>query len=130
MRALLDRFSWAKTVLARDAAVLLIAAGDPRTPWTARLVSGFTAAYVLSPIDLVPDFIPVLGALDDLVVAAAGVFVTFALLPDTLLHEFRQTAAQHSGRANRIAGDILAVAFWSLVLVCAAYWLYPLAPSI
>ena len=59
--------SWAR-LLKRDVLVLWIAARDPRTPWPAKLTAGAVAAYALSPIDLIPDFIPVLGYLDDLVI--------------------------------------------------------------
>ena len=70
---MLDRLkNWARQ-LKRDVVALWIAARDPRTPWLAKLVAAAVAGYALSPIDLIPDFIPVLGYLDDLLIVPAGI---------------------------------------------------------
>ena len=63
---------WARA-LKRDVVALWIAARDPRTPWYAKVAAGVVAAYALSPIDLIPDFVPVLGYLDDIVIVPLGI---------------------------------------------------------
>src|SRR5689334_8800414 len=76
----------------RDIAALWLAAHDPRVPFGAKLVAGATAAYALSPIDLIPDFIPVLGYVDDLILVPFGVWLAIKLVPAELMAEFRAQA--------------------------------------
>ena len=71
--------SWARS-LKRDVMALWIAARDPRTPWYAKAVAAVVAAYALSPIDLIPDFIPVLGYLDDLIIVPLGILAVAAMI--------------------------------------------------
>jgi uncharacterized membrane protein YkvA (DUF1232 family) len=73
--------------------VLALAARDPRTPWYAKALAVAIVAYVLSPIDLIPDFIPVIGWLDDLVLVPLGLLLVIRLIPKPLLQEFRLKAA-------------------------------------
>ena len=75
--------------IAGEARVLWIAARDPRTPWLAKAIAGAVAAYALSPIDLIPDFIPLIGWLDDLIIVPAGIALALRLIPPDLLAEFR-----------------------------------------
>src|SRR6476620_5413525 len=88
---------WARTIK-RDAIAVWIAARDPRVPWYAKLVAGAGAAYAFSPIDLIPDFIPVLGYLDDVIIVPAGILLTIRLIPAGLMDEFRAEAAQRMDR--------------------------------
>jgi uncharacterized membrane protein YkvA (DUF1232 family) len=74
---------WAKTV-ERDVIALWLAARDSRTPWYAKLIAAAVAAYALSPIDLIPDFIPVLGYLDDLIIVPLGILLVLKLFRATL----------------------------------------------
>jgi len=67
---------WARAIK-QDVVAVWIAARDPRVPWYAKLLAGAVAAYALSPIDLIPDFIPVLGYLDDVIIVPAGILLTF-----------------------------------------------------
>ena len=83
--------AWARR-LKRDVVALWIAARDPRTPLAAKLVAGAVAAYALSPIDLIPDFIPILGYLDDLIIVPAGIWLALRLIPASLMMEFRSQA--------------------------------------
>lgn len=94
MKARLRR--WAGIVM-RDAAALALAARDPRTPWYAKLVAMLVVAYALSPIDLIPDFIPVLGWLDDLILLPLGVLLVIRLMPKPLMAELRRKAAGGNG---------------------------------
>ena len=80
--------AWAQA-LKRDVVALWLAARDPRTPLAAKLLAGAVAAYALSPIDLIPDFIPVLGYLDDLLLVPAGIWLAVRLIPAGLLEELR-----------------------------------------
>ena len=84
---------WART-LKRDAVALWIAARDPRTPWHAKVTAGAVAAYALSPIDLIPDFIPVVGYLDDLLIVPLGIALVVKMIPAPLMADFRAQAAQ------------------------------------
>lgn len=79
---------------------------DPRTPWYAKAVLGATVAYAVSPIDLIPDFIPVLGQLDDLVIVPLGILLTYALVPRVVWEEHRRrfTSGGPGQGADGVAG--------------------------
>jgi uncharacterized membrane protein YkvA (DUF1232 family) len=76
----------------RDALALYLAARDPRVPWYAKALAAATAAYALSPIDLIPDFIPVIGYLDDLIILPVAIAITVRLIPRELMTELRAEA--------------------------------------
>ncbi len=76
--------------LKKQVHVLYIASRDRRTPWYAKAVAGLVVAYALSPIDLIPDFIPVLGYLDDLLIVPAGIALAIKLIPKEVLAEARE----------------------------------------
>jgi uncharacterized membrane protein YkvA (DUF1232 family) len=121
--ALLARLKdWARAIK-RDVLALWIAARDPRTPLLAKAVAAAVAAYALSPIDLIPDFIPVLGYLDDLLILPLGIALAVWLIPAPLLAEYREKAALRSGRpTSRIAATLIVVA-WLAALVALGVWL-------
>jgi uncharacterized membrane protein YkvA (DUF1232 family) len=102
---------------------LWIAARDPRVPWYAKALAGAVAAYALSPIDLIPDFVPVLGYLDDVVIVPAGILLTVRLIPDGLMDEFRAEAARREGRPTSRAGAAGIVTLWFAALALTAWWL-------
>ena len=112
--------SWAKG-LKRDIVALWIAARSRRTPITAKLVAGAVAAYALSPIDLIPDFIPILGYLDDLVIVPLGIALAVRLIPAALMAEFRAEAFATAKPVNRTMA-VAIVGVWLVVLVIAAVW--------
>ena len=114
--------AWAKT-LKRDVIALWIAARDPRTPWYSKLAAGAVAAYALSPIDLIPDFIPVLGYLDDLLIVPLGVLLVVKLIPPDLMAEYRAAASVQAEKPMSIAGLIFIGAIWFGALASAAWWL-------
>ena len=95
-----------------EAHAVWLAARDPRTPWHARLVGLLVAAYALSPIDLIPDFIPVLGLLDDAILVPAGIWLFVKLLPEGLFDEHRAAAAAAAERPRSRAGLLLILALW------------------
>ena len=107
--------------LAVEAHAAWLAARDARVPWTARLLAIAVAAYALSPIDLIPDFIPVLGWIDDLVVVPAGLWLVRRLIPAPLWAELRATAEAASERPSSRAGMIAILLIWAGLLTIL-YW--------
>lgn len=94
----------------RDAHVLYLCARDPRTPWPAKALSVLVAAYALSPIDLIPDFIPVLGYLDDLILVPLGIWMAVKLIPPGVLREHRDAATSASDKpVSRVAAAVIVV---------------------
>jgi uncharacterized membrane protein YkvA (DUF1232 family) len=112
---------WARTIK-RDTVAVWLAARDPRVPWYAKLLAGAVAAYALSPIDLIPDFIPVLGYLDDMVIVPVGILLTVRLIPSGLMTEFRAEAARREGRPTSTVGAVAIGCLWVAALAIAAWW--------
>jgi uncharacterized membrane protein YkvA (DUF1232 family) len=117
--------------LRRDAVALWLAARDPRVPWPAKAVALAVAAYALSPIDLVPDFIPVLGLLDDLLIVPAGILLARHLVPASLLDEHRRAAEALLERPrSRLAALVIVLVWLALLVAVAAYgWSLLAEPS-
>ena len=117
---------WAKA-LKRDVMTLWFALRHPQTPWPCKLLAAILTAYALSPIDLIPDFIPVLGHLDDLIIIPAGVWLLLRLVPQQVLIESRSQAESWIQRGQKKPrswpGLIVIVALWCL----AAWGLYEFA---
>lgn len=113
---------WANA-LKREVLVLWLAGRDPRTPPLAKVLATVTVAYALSPIDLIPDFVPVLGLLDDLLLVPAAIWIILRLLPAALIAELRELAADTPWPvpsrwvAATIVGTWLLVAGWMAGLI-------------
>ncbi len=110
----------------RDILALYLAARDPRVPLTAKLLAGAVAAYALSPIDLIPDFIPVLGYLDDLILVPLGIALALRMIPPPLIAELRATAqARLSSRPPRslTAAAVIVLLWLAAGAAAVAYWL-------
>ena len=107
--------------LKRDLLALWLAARDPRTPVQAKIVAGATAAYAFSPIDLIPDFIPVLGLLDDLLIVPAGIWLARRMIPEVLMAEMRARAADMP-RPQSNVGLALVIALWLLAAGMLGWW--------
>ena len=119
----LDRAKrWARALRA-DVLALWIAARDRRTPIAARVLALAVAAYALSPIDLVPDFIPVFGQVDELVLLPLGVAFALRLIPAPLMVEFRAAARLASRPRSRAAAAAI-VATWAAGAAATAAWLF------
>ncbi len=101
-----------------EAHAVWLAVRDPRTPLAAKLVGLLVAAYALSPIDLIPDFIPVIGLLDDAVLIPLGIWLFERLIPADLMREHRARAAIETERPVSLVGIAIIVAIWA-----AAAWL-------
>jgi len=87
--------------LKKEIQILIIAYSDPRTPWTAKLLIGITVGYLLSPIDLIPDFIPVLGILDDLILVPLLIKASIKLIPQIVITEARALALKNPKRMKK-----------------------------
>lgn len=104
-------------ILKRETLTLYFAARDPRTPWYAKVVAAGVVAYALSPFDLIPDFIPVLGYLDDLIVVPAGIALVMRMVPANVLADCRERANQRSERPVSRIGAVVMIAIWLLLSV-------------
>jgi len=119
--------SWARS-LKQNIAALYLASRDPRVPKTAKVLILLVVAYALSPIDIIPDFVPILGYLDDLIVLPLGIALAIRLIPKEVWEECCQrTRELGSGRlpANRIAAVVI-VDVWllGLAIICRMVWKY------
>lgn len=109
--------------LKRQTWALFLALKDPHTPWTARLLIGATVAYAASPIDLIPDFIPILGQLDDLLILPAMITLALKLIPRDVMARCRREAWRHLSAGDRVqtpsatAVSIVFAALWVLLLL-------------
>lgn len=123
-----DRWKARARELKAHADALYLAARHPRTPWYARAVAGLVVAYALSPIDLIPDPIPVLGYLDDLVLLPLGFLLARRLVPPDVWEECLARARENSGaRPRSRAAAVVIVLVWLAALLLAARVLAPLA---
>ncbi len=105
---------------------LYLAARHPGTPWYAKLLVAAIAAYALSPIDLIPDFIPILGYLDDLILIPLGVALAVRMIPQPILEECRARAQDIIARGrpvSRIAGAVIVV-LWIALGALGVAWIY------
>ena len=114
---------WASRIK-RDGVTLWFAYRHPGTPWFAKLLAAFVVAYALSPIDLIPDFIPVLGYLDDALLLPALIWLNIRLIPADVLEECRQRAdlwmKEQGAKPRSMAGVVLVLAVW--IGLGAALW--------
>ena len=105
--------------------MLYFATRDPRTPWYARLFVGLVVAYALSPIDLIPDFIPVFGYLDEAILLPVAIWFALRLLPPAVAQDARIKAANHlRARPRLISGALLIIAAWIVLAAVAGVLLY------
>jgi len=102
--------------LRRQTLALYYAARDPRTPRAARILAGIVVAYALSPIDLIPDFIPVLGYLDDLVLIPVGLRLCLRMIPPHVMDDARREADAAGPGPTSYAGAVVIIAIWLLAI--------------
>lgn len=112
---------WARTIK-RDVVALYLAARDPRVPWFAKVIAACVAAYALSPIDLIPDFIPVLGYLDDVILVPLGILLAVRLVPGNVMAELRAEADRRLARPASRTGAIVVVVIWLVAAFAIAWW--------
>lgn len=111
--------NWKQRVkqLKRDTYAIYLAYKDPRVPWYVKIFIAFVVAYIFSPIDLIPDFIPILGYLDDLVIVPVGIVLALRMIPKDVMAENRkkaQTMMDQDKPTNWIAAGIIIV-IWVIV---------------
>src|SRR5215475_5543061 len=109
--------------LKRDVVAIALAVRDPRVPWYAKLAGACVVAYALSPIDLIPDFVPVLGYLDDLVLVPLGLMLVLRLIPADVLAEHRAAAGAVAERPVSRAGAFAVIGVWILAAFLLVNWL-------
>jgi uncharacterized membrane protein YkvA (DUF1232 family) len=126
MNWLQRRKQWARD-LKVEAYTIYLACRDPRLPWSTRLCAGCVAAYAFSPIDLIPDFIPVFGYLDDLILVPLGVALVLRMIPAALLDEHRTRAralAAHGKPTNWIAAAMILIVWLLLTAWLVKHFLW------
>ena len=114
---------WARR-LKRDVVALWLAARDPRVPLAAKIVAGAVAAYALSPIDLIPDFIPVLGYLDDVLIVPAGIWLAVRLIPAQLMAEFRAAAEVGARQPTSRVATVVIIVLWLAAAGMLGWWVW------
>src|SRR5262249_40717743 len=107
-----DKWKQCARAIKRDAHALYLAARDPRVPWYAKALAIAVAAYALSPIDLIPDFVPVLGYVDDLIIVPAGMALVIRLIPPEIMAEHREMAIAAQDRPVSRAAAAAIVTIW------------------
>ena len=112
---------WARSIK-RDVVALYVAGRDPRTHWHGKAVALAVVAYEISPIDLFPDFIAVLGYLDDLIIVQLGIMLALRLIPADLMAEFRDAASERGRLPAHWAGAAAVVVIWFVALAAVTYW--------
>jgi uncharacterized membrane protein YkvA (DUF1232 family) len=103
--------NWARA-LSRDVHAIYLASRDPRVPWYAKALAIAVAGYALSPIDLIPDFIPVFGYLDDLIIVPLGIWLVVSLIPEDVMAEYRALAKEADQRPVSRAGMFAIIILW------------------
>jgi uncharacterized membrane protein YkvA (DUF1232 family) len=120
----LDRWKqWARTIK-RDVHAIYLASRDPRVPWYAKLLALSVAAYALSPVDLIPDFIPVIGYIDDLIIVPLGILLVIRLVPAEVMAEHRALAEAAQDRpVSRVAAAVI-VAVWIAAMALLSWFVW------
>ena len=103
--------SWARD-LKRDGHAIYLASRDPRVPWYAKALAVAVAGYALSPIDLIPDFIPIIGYLDELILLPLGIWLVVSLIPHEVMVEYRARADEAGQRPTSRAGMVAIILLW------------------
>ena len=109
--------------LKRETYALYFAVRDPRVPWYAKALAAGIVGYAFSPIDLIPDFIPILGYLDELVILPLGVMAVRAMIPEGILAECRERASRLESKPRNWIAAAVIVATWIALAVAGGYWL-------
>ena len=103
---------WARD-LKGDGYAIYLASRDPRVPWYAKTIAVAVAAYALSPVDLIPDFIPIIGYLDDLIILPLGIWLVVSLIPDEVMAEYRAKARAATQRPTSRVGMVAIILLWT-----------------
>ena len=115
--------AWARALKA-EIAILAAAVRDPRTPWYAKALGMFVVAYAVSPIYLIPDFIPVLGFVDDAILLPLGIWAVKRMIPADVMAEHQASVAAGQRLPQSRAAAVVIVALWAISLAFVAHWLW------
>jgi len=124
---LLDELKKRALILKSETYTLYLAYKDPRTPWYAKIFTGLVVAYAFSPIDLISDFIPILGYLDDLILVPLGISLALKMIPQEVMAECRQRAQEEmsAGKPVNWAAAIVIILVWvGLAILCIRWAIY------
>jgi uncharacterized membrane protein YkvA (DUF1232 family) len=124
--SLLHRLKEAAWKLKIETYALYLACRDRRTPWYAKALALFVVAHTFSPIDLIPDFIPVLGYLDDLIITPLGIWLALKMIPPEVMAEARQQAAKNMSVDHKLGrwGAVIIISTWLVALAAVGYLVY------
>ena len=116
---------WAHS-LKTQTTVLYFAACDPRTPFLAKVIAGGVVAYALSPIDLIPDFIPILGYLDDVIIVPVGIYIVLRLIPQKVMEDAQLSAKslEAADKSKSYHAAVVIVLIWLIVATILTHWIY------
>jgi uncharacterized membrane protein YkvA (DUF1232 family) len=122
---LLEKWQRQAARLKQEVYALALACKDPRVPWYAKLLALGIVAYALSPIDLIPDFIPVLGYLDDLILVPLGIYFLLKLIPPDVLADCRERArlAATTKTPARWLAAVVIITVWIVLALLAVRWM-------
>lgn len=119
---MLEQLKARARALKREAYAIYIAARDPRTPWYTKALIFFVVAHTFSPIDLIPDFIPILGYLDDLIITPGGIWLAVRLIPSEVMTDARAKAATYDvDRSLGKVGAVIIILLWIIAMLGAVY---------
>lgn len=110
--------------LKKETFALYYAARDPRTPLAAKILAGMIVAYVVSPIDLIPDFIPIIGFLDDLILVPLGIVICLRMIPPEVMAEARIAAQKQIETTKSNTAAIVVIAIWIALAVLLGVWIF------
>jgi uncharacterized membrane protein YkvA (DUF1232 family) len=118
-----EKWSRKARELSADSHALYLAARDPRVPWYAKLLAAVVVAYAVSPVDLIPDFIPVIGLLDDMIIVPLGLALAYKMIPREVMEEHRREARGRLAKEvpRRWTGAAVVICIWILLLWLVAY---------
>ena len=110
--------------LKSEVLILYLAYRDPRTPWYARIFTAVIISYALSPIDLIPDFVPVLGLLDDLVLVPVGLLIALKMIPEEVMEDSREKAAALAGAEKPVSRNaaVAIIFIWLLLAILLTHY--------
>ena len=119
---MLDKFKRVTQALKADTYTLYLAYRDSRTPWYSKVWAALVVAYAFSPIDLIPDFIPVLGYLDDLLIVPLGVFLAIKLIPEDVMATSRKKAQENHEKPINWWSGVLIILLWVILAGIGIMW--------
>jgi len=116
---------WARQVK-QEAWAVYLALRDPRTPWAARILGALVVAYLFSPFDLIPDFVPILGYVDDVLIVPFGLWLTIRLIPADVMQEMRARAETERPTHKPVIGwgGALVIGLWVVGVALGGWWFW------